>query len=112
MRKISKKPAGHIFNSHHNFDHTSDNAYYHKRGAISFGSEDTHVEIEHESTKDIWVKQMAGRRAGWTTASVKLDRKACDQGNERIFQAPSKKDRNSSPQRTQLKKGRCNSALG
>ena len=38
IRKISKKPVGHIFGSHHNFDHTSDNVYYHKRGAVSFES--------------------------------------------------------------------------
>ena len=75
-------------------------------------AENTHLEMERESAKDIWVKQTVGRRAGWTTSSVKLNREACNQGNKRIFQAPPKKDRNRSPQRTQSKKSRCQSVFG
>ncbi|HBK80431.1 MAG TPA: hypothetical protein DDZ83_12325 [Nitrospinae bacterium] len=61
MRRITRKAPGFLLNTHHNFDHTSDNAYYHKQGAVSFGAGRTRQEMEREHEADIWVRQMAGR---------------------------------------------------
>ncbi|MDA0999754.1 MAG: MBL fold metallo-hydrolase [bacterium] len=61
MRRITRKNIGLVLNTHHNFDHTSDNAYYHGRGAISFGCELIRSEMERERDAGIWVKQMVGR---------------------------------------------------
>ena len=61
MKEITRKSPGLVLNTHHNFDHTSDNGYYHKRGAISFGEENVRREMEREENEGIWVKQMAGR---------------------------------------------------
>ena len=61
MKRITKKEAGLLLNTHHNFDHTSDNAYYTKRGAVSFGVDLVPKEMERERDAGIWVKQMAGR---------------------------------------------------
>ncbi len=61
MRRITRKATGLILHTHHNFDHTSDNAYYHKQGAISFGASIVQQEMEREFNAGIWVSQMAGR---------------------------------------------------
>lgn len=61
MRRITRKDAGLVLNTHHNFDHTSDNGYYTKLGAITFGVELAKQEMEREQKAGIWVKQMAGR---------------------------------------------------
>lgn len=61
MRRLTQKDAGLVLNTHHNFDHTSDNGYYTKRGAVSFGVEVAKQEMERERDAGIWVKQMAGR---------------------------------------------------
>jgi len=61
MRQITRKKPGLLLNTHHNFDHTSDNAYYHKQGAVSFGTSWTRKEMEREQEAGIWVSQMAGR---------------------------------------------------
>ncbi len=60
-RRITKKDAGLVLNTHHNFDHTSDNGYYAKRGAVSFGVDLVRQEMEREYASGNWVKQMAGR---------------------------------------------------
>lgn len=61
MKEIIRKSPGLVLNTHHNFDHTSDNGYYHKRGAVSVGEENVRLEMEREESEGIWVKQMAGR---------------------------------------------------
>jgi len=61
MRRITRKEAGLVLNTHHNFDHTADNAYYTKRGAISFGADIVRKEMEREFASGNWVKQMDGR---------------------------------------------------
>ena len=61
MRKITRKSPGLALNTHHNFDHTSDNGYYHGRGAVSVGHENVRREMEREEGEGIWVTQMAGR---------------------------------------------------
>jgi cyclase len=61
MRALTRKPAGLVLNTHHNFDHASDNGYYHAQGAVSFGCELVTQEMEREEKAGIWVKQMAGR---------------------------------------------------
>ncbi len=48
MRQITRKNAGLVFNTHHNFDHTSDNRYHTLRGAVTIGSEFTRREMEPE----------------------------------------------------------------
>ncbi len=61
MRRVTKKSAGLVLNTHHNFDHTSDNGYYAARGAVSFGVDLVRQEMEREFASGNWVKQMAGR---------------------------------------------------
>lgn len=61
MRKITRKSPGLALNTHHNFDHTSDNGYYHGRGAVSVGQESVRLEMEREENEGVWVTQMAGR---------------------------------------------------
>ena len=61
MKKITKKQPGILFNTHHNFDHTSDNGYYHKMGVMSFGNSFAVEEMYREENEGIWVKQMVGR---------------------------------------------------
>ncbi len=61
MRRITRKAPGLILNTHHNFDHASDNAYFHGQGAVSFGAAWTRREMEREEAAGIWVSQMAGR---------------------------------------------------
>lgn len=61
MKEIVRKSPGLVLNTHHNFDHTSDNGYYHRRGAISVGEESVRLEMEREENEGIWVTQMAGR---------------------------------------------------
>lgn len=61
VRKLARKPVGLVLNTHHNFDHTSDNGYYHEKGAVSFGVDLITQEMEREEKAGIWVKQMAGR---------------------------------------------------
>ncbi|MEK6709364.1 MAG: MBL fold metallo-hydrolase [Nitrospinota bacterium] len=61
LRRLARKPAGLVLNTHHNFDHTSDNGYYHGRGAVSFGVDLIAQEMEREERAGVWVKQMAGR---------------------------------------------------
>jgi glyoxylase-like metal-dependent hydrolase (beta-lactamase superfamily II) len=39
MRRVTRKPAGLVLNTHHNFDHTSDNGYHARRGAVSIGAD-------------------------------------------------------------------------
>lgn len=73
MRRITRKTPGMVLNTHHNFDHTSDNAYYHERGAISFGCELIRSEMEREQSAGTWVKQMVGRGASVDHLVGKLD---------------------------------------
>jgi cyclase len=61
MRKVTRKDAGLVLNTHHNFDHTSDNGYYAARGAVSFGVDLVREEMEREFNSGNWVKQMDGR---------------------------------------------------
>jgi cyclase len=61
MRALTRKTPGIVLNTHHNFDHTSDNGYYHERGAVSFGCELAAEEMVREEKAGIWVKQMVGR---------------------------------------------------
>lgn len=60
-RALTRKAVGLVLNTHHNFDHASDNGYYHARGALSFGCELIVQEMEREEKAGIWVKQMMGR---------------------------------------------------
>ncbi|MDP7166748.1 MAG: MBL fold metallo-hydrolase [Nitrospinota bacterium] len=48
MRRVTRKNAGLVFNTHHNFDHTSDNRYHALRGAVTIGSEFTRREMGPE----------------------------------------------------------------
>lgn len=73
MRRITRKLAGIVLNTHHNFDHTSDNGYYTKHGAISFGVDLIRDEMERERDAGIWVKQMAGRGPNVDHLIGKLD---------------------------------------
>ena len=61
FRRITRKSPGLMLHTHHNFDHTSDNAHFHKQGAVSFGTETVRREMEREFGAGIWVSQMAGR---------------------------------------------------
>ncbi len=61
MRRITRKSPGLMLNTHHNFDHASDNAYYHRQGTVTFGVDRIRQEMEREYTAGIWVSQMAGR---------------------------------------------------
>ncbi len=61
MRRITRKKPGLVLNTHHNFDHASDNAHYHRQGAVSFGAGITRREMAREEEAGIWVNQMAGR---------------------------------------------------
>jgi len=61
LRKITRKAPGLMLHTHHNFDHTSDNAYFHKQGVVSFGTDIVRREMEREYKAGIWVNQMAGR---------------------------------------------------
>jgi cyclase len=61
MRRITRQDAGLVLNTHHNFDHTADNAYYTNRGAVSFGVDIIREEMEREYASGNWVKQMDGR---------------------------------------------------
>ncbi|MBI3127852.1 MAG: MBL fold metallo-hydrolase [Candidatus Tectomicrobia bacterium] len=61
MRSLTRKMPGLVLNTHHNFDHTSDNGFYHGHGAVSFGCELTAEEMEREEKAGVWVKQMVGR---------------------------------------------------
>ncbi len=61
MRRITRKAPGLLLNTHHNFDHASDNAHFHKLGAVSFGVNHTRREMEREQAAGVWVRQMAGR---------------------------------------------------
>ena len=61
MRRHTRKDAALVLNTHHNFDHTSDNAYYTGRGAVSFGVDLIRQEMEREYATGNWVRQMAGR---------------------------------------------------
>lgn len=73
MRRITRKAPGLVLNTHHNFDHTSDNGFYHKQGAISFGCELVVEEMQRERDAGIWVKQMAGRGPSVDHLIGKLD---------------------------------------
>ena len=61
MRRITRKSPGLMLNTHHNFDHASDNAYYHRQGTVTFGVDRIRQEMEKEYNAGIWVNQMAGR---------------------------------------------------
>jgi cyclase len=63
MQRITRKTPGLMLITHHNFDHASDNAYYHKQGVVSFGLDIVRTEMEREHKAGIWVSQMAGRVA-------------------------------------------------
>ena len=73
MRRITRKGAGLVLNTHHNFDHTSDNGYYTRRGAVTFGVDLIGQEMEREQETGIWVKQMAGRGRSVDHLIGKLD---------------------------------------
>ncbi len=60
-RRITRKSPGLLLNTHHNFDHTSDNGYYHAKGAVSFGCEVVREEMLREYNAGTWVTQMLGR---------------------------------------------------
>ncbi len=61
MRRITRKAPGLLLNTHHNFDHASDNAHFHRLGAVSIGVDRIRQEMEREHKAGIWVSQMAGR---------------------------------------------------
>lgn len=48
MRRVTPKEPGLVLNTHRNFGHTSDNGYYAKRGAITFGVDLIRQEMERE----------------------------------------------------------------
>ncbi len=73
MHHITRKEAGLVLNTHHNFDHTSDNGYYTRRGAVTFGVDLIGQEMEREQEIGIWVKQMAGRGRSVDRLIGKLD---------------------------------------
>lgn len=73
MRRYTRKDAGLVLNTHHNFDHTSDNEYYTKHGAVSFGVDLIEQEMRREREAGIWVKQMAGRGPSVDRFIGKLD---------------------------------------
>ena len=73
MKKITKKDAGLLLNTHHNFDHTSDNGYYMGKGAVSFGVDLARQQMEREYASGNWVKQMAGRQPSVDHLIGKLD---------------------------------------
>ena len=50
----TRKNAGLVLNTHHNFDHTSDNDYHARRGAVSVGADLTRQEMERELKEGNW----------------------------------------------------------
>ncbi|MFQ5894960.1 MAG: MBL fold metallo-hydrolase [Nitrospinota bacterium] len=59
MRRITRAKVRLVLNTHHNFDHTSDNEFYAAQGAAVIGAEPIAQEMERE--RPFWFQQMAGR---------------------------------------------------
>mgnify|MGYP000409822139 FL=1 len=54
MRGVTRKNAGLVLNTHHNFDHTSDNGYHVRRGAVTVGAGLIRQEMERELRGGSW----------------------------------------------------------
>ncbi len=55
MRGVTRKTAGLVLNTHHNFDHTSDNGYHARLGAVTIGADLIRREMERELKEGGWV---------------------------------------------------------